>query len=155
AATVTQPAPATGTPPRRWHSRAPRPPIPDPRYHSPRRSIRMRSWSYEALGVRPVINAAATLTRLGGSRMPPDVVEALSPGATSFVDLTELQRGVGERIAERTHNEACYVSSGAAAGIALAVAACSVGTDPAGIARLPNVDGAPPEVIIHRCQRNG
>ena len=29
------------------------------------------------LGVRPVINAAATLTRLGGSRMPAAVVEAM------------------------------------------------------------------------------
>jgi L-seryl-tRNA(Ser) seleniumtransferase len=117
--------------------------------------MRMRSWSYEALGVRPVINAAATLTRLGGSRMPPEVVEAMSTGASSFVDLTELQRRVGERIAELTHNEACYVASGAAAGIALAVAGCCVGTDPGGIARLPTTDGAPPEVIIHRSQRNG
>ncbi len=27
--------------------------------------------SYTDLGVRPIINVAATLTRLGGSRMPP------------------------------------------------------------------------------------
>jgi uncharacterized pyridoxal phosphate-dependent enzyme len=115
----------------------------------------MTSARYEALGVRPVINAAATLTRLGGSRMPPEVVEAMVAGAACFVDLLELQRRVGERIAALTGNEACYVSSGAAAGMAIAVAACIAGTDPARIARLPEVDGPPPEVIVHRAQRNG
>ncbi|HEY1296735.1 MAG TPA: L-seryl-tRNA selenium transferase, partial [Chloroflexota bacterium] len=72
--------------------------------------------TYTDLGVRPVINAAATLTRLGGSRMPPEVVEAMRSGAAAFVDMVELQRRVGGRIAELTGNEACYVSSGAAAG---------------------------------------
>jgi L-seryl-tRNA(Ser) seleniumtransferase len=115
----------------------------------------MTGWTYETLGVRRVINAAATLTRLGGSRMPPLVVQAMAAGADAFVDLLELQRRVGERIAELTGNEACYVSSGAAAGMAISVAACSVGTNPAAIARLPASDGAPPEVIIHRSQRNG
>src|SRR6516164_123961 len=103
--------------------------------------------SYAALGVRPVINAAATLTRLGGSRMPRQVLEAMWAAAEQFVDLVELQQRVGERIAERTHNEACYVSSGAAAGIALAVAACIAGTDPKRIAGLPGIGQPPPEVI--------
>ena len=40
----------------------------------------------------PVVNAAATLTRLGGSRMPPPVLEAMHAGAESFVDLVELQQ---------------------------------------------------------------
>lgn len=110
---------------------------------------------YAELGVRPVINAAATLTRLGGSRMPPPVVEAMAAGADAFVDLTELHRLAGERIAGLTDNEACYIASGAAAGIALAVAACITGKDPARIARLPQFDGPPAEVIVHRSQRNG
>ena len=37
--------------------------------------------SYEELGIKRIINAAATLTRLGGSRMPPPVVEAMVAGA--------------------------------------------------------------------------
>ena len=110
---------------------------------------------YEDLGVRAVINASATLTRLGGSLMPQPVLDAMLAAAGSFVDLTELHRKAGERLAALTGNEACYISSGAAAGIAMAVAACAVGTDPAKIARLPHFDGAPPEVIVHRCQRNG
>src|SRR5258708_34098483 len=109
---------------------------------------------YADLGVVPVINAAATLTRLGGSRMPPEVVRAMAAGAESFVDVIDLQRRVGARIAGLTHNEACYVSSGAAAGVAIAVAATITGTDPARIARLPTHDADAPEVIVHRCQRN-
>src|SRR5438105_3920120 len=107
---------------------------------------------YVDLGVRPVINAAATLTRLGGSRMPTPVVDAMRAGAESFVDLVEAQRRVGERIANLTRNEACYVSCGAAAGMAIAIAACIVDKDPDAIKRLPE---AGPEVIVHSSQRNG
>ena len=110
---------------------------------------------YDDLGVTPVINASATLTRLGGSRMPKPVMDAMAAGAEAFVDLVELQRATGARIAELTGNEACYVCSGAAAGIAIAVAACITGTDPAKIARLPHFDGPPAEVIVHRSHRNG
>jgi L-seryl-tRNA(Ser) seleniumtransferase len=110
---------------------------------------------YADLGVRPVINAAATLTRLGGSRMPPVVVDAMRAGAGSYVDMLELQRKVGERIARLTGNEGCYVSSGAAAGMAIAIAGCIAGSNPDVVHRLPHVDGPPPEVIVHRAHRNG
>lgn len=111
---------------------------------------------YASLGVRPVVNAAATLTRLGGSRMPEPVVAAMVEASRAFVDLHELQRKVGERIAALTQNEACYVSSGAAAGITLAVAACIAGTDPARIGAFPYLEGIDrTEVVVHRCQRNG
>ena len=110
---------------------------------------------YEELGVRRVINASATLTRLGGSRMPHAVLAAMTEGAEAFVDLVELQLRVGERIARLTSNEAAYVSSGAAAGLALTTAACLIGTDPAGLAALPHIEGHKDQVIIHRSHRNG
>jgi L-seryl-tRNA(Ser) seleniumtransferase len=75
--------------------------------------------------------------------------------AGSFIQLDELQRAVGRRLAELTGNEAAYVSSGAAAGMALATAACVAGTDPARINRLPDTSGMKNEVIAHRSQRNG
>ncbi len=56
----------------------------------------MTTSRYADLGVRSVINAAATLTRLGGSRMPPAVLDAMRAGAESFIDLLELQHRVGE-----------------------------------------------------------
>ncbi len=110
---------------------------------------------YADLGVRPVINAAATLTRLGGSLMPLPVLEAMAAGAESYVDMPELQRRVGERIAAMTRNEACYVSAGAAAGMAIAVAGCIAGRDLDCVRRLPHVDGPAPEVVVYRKQRNG
>jgi L-seryl-tRNA(Ser) seleniumtransferase len=114
-----------------------------------------RDWLAE-LDVRPVINAAATLTALGGSLMPEPVRAAMEAGSHHFVDLRELQRKVGERIAGITNNEAAYVSSGAAAGIALAVAATMTGTDQALIDSLPGPDGfTKNEVVIQRVQRNG
>jgi uncharacterized pyridoxal phosphate-dependent enzyme len=110
---------------------------------------------YSDLGVRPVINAAATLTRLGGSRMPPPVLDAMRQGAGAFVDLLELQDRVGRRIADLTGNEACYISSGAAAGMAIAIAACITDGGGPSVASLPHIEGRQPEVIVFRSQRNG
>ena len=113
---------------------------------------------YEELGLRPVINGYATVTRLGGSLMPPPVVEAMIEASRQFVELEDLQAAVGRRIAKLTRNEAAYVSSGAAAGLTLATAACVAGTDPDLIAALPHpqrVPGARCEVIFQRCQRSG
>ena len=114
-----------------------------------------RDWLAE-LEIRPVINASATLTALGGSLMPAPVRTAMETGARHFVDLRELQRKVGARLAEMTHNEAAYVSSGAAGGITLAVAGCMAGTDPELIDSFPGPDGFEKnELIIHTSQRNG
>ncbi len=110
---------------------------------------------YDELGIRPIVNASATLTRLGGSVMPPEVVQAMVDASKHFVNLDELQRAVGERLAAMTHNEAAYVSTGAAAGLALATAACVAGSDPQAIAQLPDCTGLKNEVIIHKSHRNG
>ncbi len=110
---------------------------------------------YEELGIRPIINASATLTRLGGSIMPPEVIAAMVEASRHFVDLDELQRRIGEELARLTHNEAAYVSAGAAAGLVLATAACITGTDPAAIRQLPDLTGLKNEVIVHKSHRNG
>ena len=111
---------------------------------------------YQRLGIRPIINASATLTRLGGSVMPEVAVKAMAEASQHFVPLDELQLRVGERIAELTSNDACYVSSGAAAGIAMSVAACIAGTDLNLIGAFPYLEGVTKnEVIIPFSQRNG
>ncbi len=109
---------------------------------------------YKSLGVKPIINAFATLTRLGGSLMPPEVMQAMQEASRYFIDLDELQRKVGERIATLTHNEAAYVSSGAAAGLALATAACVV-KDAAKRNVFPDLSSLKNEVIIQHLHRNG
>src|SRR5688572_19619665 len=111
---------------------------------------------YQELGLKPIINASATLTRLGGSRMPPEVVDAMRNAAGSLVDLNAFQERVGMRIAELTHNEAAYVASGAAAGIMLSVASCIVGSDGANTFAFPQLTDIPrKEVIVQKVQRNG
>jgi uncharacterized pyridoxal phosphate-dependent enzyme len=111
---------------------------------------------YEELGVRRVINAAAALTKLGGSLMPNVVLDAMRDAADSFVDISELHDRVGERIAQLTRNEAACVSCGAAAGILMSVAACLVGTDPELLTALPGTEGvARDEVVYFRGQKNG
>jgi seryl-tRNA(Sec) selenium transferase len=82
----------------------------------------LRVGIYDDLGIKPIINASATLTKLGGSRMPEEVLEAMRAAAGAFVDVPLLQARVGDRIAEFTRNDAAFVSSGAAGGIVLAVA---------------------------------
>jgi uncharacterized pyridoxal phosphate-dependent enzyme len=110
---------------------------------------------YDELGVTKVINGSATLTALGGSLMPPEVLAAMAEAARHFVDIDELQRKVGQRIAEWTHNEAAYVSCGAAAGLVLSTAACIAGSDPEKRERLPRTEGMANEVIVHKHGRVG
>ena len=110
---------------------------------------------YDELGVRKVINGNATLTMLGGSLMPPEVTTAMTEAAQNFIDIDELQARAGEKIAAWTHNEAAYVSCGAAAGLVLSTAACITGLDSEKRARLPYTEGMRNEIIVHRFGRVG
>ncbi len=110
---------------------------------------------YERLGVRTIVNARGSQTLIGGSLMPQEVLDAMAEASRSFVDITELNRKVGEIIARVTGAEAGYVTAGAADGILLATAALMTGTDPAKIRRLPDTAGMKNEVIVHRSQRHG
>lgn len=110
---------------------------------------------YDSLGVRKVINGAATLTALGGSIMPPVVLEAMVEAAQHFVSIDDLHKKVGEQIAEWTQNEAAYVTCGAAAGLVLSTAACMAGMDPEMRGKLPDTSGMKNEIIVHKCGRVG
>lgn len=109
---------------------------------------------YAKLGVRTVINATGTFTRLSGTLMPPEVVQAMTEAAQSFVCIEELQYQAGKIIAEITGAEAAYVTSGAQAGLVLAIAACIAGLDPVKMDKLPHTDGMANEVIIAKAHRN-
>ncbi len=94
------------------------------------------------LGVTPLINAAGTYTILGGSRLAPPVIAAMAEASQTFLDFELLSAQVGKRLAEITRNEAAVVTSGAAAGVAIAIAACVAGTDAARIASFPATGSA-------------
>lgn len=79
---------------------------------------------YKALGVRRVVNAAGVLTRIGGSRSPPEVFEAMQRASESFVTIAELQSAAGKVIAEVTGAEAGLPTAGGSCSILLAAAAC-------------------------------
>jgi L-seryl-tRNA(Ser) seleniumtransferase len=109
---------------------------------------------YRSLGVRPLINASANLTVLGGSLMPPVVLEAMLRASQCYVDVNELQAAVGERIAELTRNEAALVVGGCAAGLTEVAAALMAGTDPEKVRQLPDTTGLKDELLVHRSHRN-
>jgi D-glucosaminate-6-phosphate ammonia-lyase len=108
---------------------------------------------YRRLGVEPIINGRSTFTILGGSLMPPEVLDAMRQAAESFVDLVELQTVVGRRLAQLTRNEAAFVSGGAAAGLFLAAAACMTRDTDDGVLRLADLPRLPREFVIHRAHR--
>ncbi|HLJ60118.1 MAG TPA: aminotransferase class V-fold PLP-dependent enzyme [bacterium] len=108
---------------------------------------------YEQLGVRTIINGVGPATRLGGTLMEPEVLAAMNEAARAFVKMDELQDAAGRAIREITGAEAGYVTSGAAAALALATAACITGVDPVKINRLPDTQGMRNEVIILRAHR--
>ena len=108
---------------------------------------------YDELGVRQLINASTTFTVLGGSLMPPDVLDAMRDAAGAFVDMHELHERAGSELARLTHNEAAYVTPGCAAGIVLAVLGCRTRGDLKRIARLPDAPELPDEVIMHAAHR--
>jgi L-seryl-tRNA(Ser) seleniumtransferase len=108
---------------------------------------------YEEIGVRTIINGRGATTAVGGTLMHPDVLAAMADAARAFVVLDELNERVGERIAELTGMPAGYVTCGSAAAMVIAAAACIAGSDPERIRRLPDSDGMPNEIIIHRAHR--
>lgn len=108
---------------------------------------------FERFGVPTVVNAAGPLTRLGGARLSEPVVEAMRSAAGRHVRIEDLQARAGEVIAGHTGAEAGYVTSGAAAGMTLAAAACVAGLDVGTMDRLPDTDGLPNQVVMQRPHR--
>ena len=110
---------------------------------------------YASLGIKPVINGVGVVTVLGGSLMPPEVVQAMEEAARYFIPLPELQKKVGARLAELLEAPACMVTCGAASAISVGTAACLSQGDPAKLRQLPGRDGIRYEVIQQRSHRSG
>ncbi len=103
---------------------------------------------YTRIGVRPLINARGTWTYLSGSLELPEVRKAKHEAALHFVDMFELQRAVGKRLAELSGAESGIVTSGAAGAMAAATAACIAGANPKNIWQLPDTTGLKSEVVM-------
>lgn len=110
---------------------------------------------YQSIGVRPLINARGTFTIISGSLMLPEVRAAMDAAARQHVHLDELAEAVGARLAELTGAEWGMVSSGCAAALTHATAACVAGGNPDLHVRIPDLRGFPKdEVIIPVYSRN-
>jgi L-seryl-tRNA(Ser) seleniumtransferase len=109
---------------------------------------------YARFGVRTVINACGTVTRLSGGRMHPEVAAAMVAASGECADMIDLQAAACRVIARITGAPAGIVTSGASAGILLGAAACLAGLDPARMNRLPEVADGRNEFIVVRSQRN-
>lgn len=109
---------------------------------------------YTRIGVKPFINCTATLTRNGGSRLLPEVIEAVEHAAHYHVSLKLLNEAAGKRISELLEAPWAMVASGAAAGLTHATSACVAGANPEWRQRLPMLSGMKNEVIMPKWSRN-
>jgi uncharacterized pyridoxal phosphate-dependent enzyme len=103
---------------------------------------------YKRLGVKTVINCRGTWTYLSGSLEWPEVRAAQVEAARHFVNILELQRAAGRKLAELTGAPSGMVTSGAAGAMASATAACIAGSDPKNIWQLPDTTGLKDQVIM-------
>src|SRR5579862_5993048 len=110
--------------------------------HDPRQNV------YSRLGVKTVINCRGTWTYLSGSLEFPEVRQAQVEAAQHFVNMLDLQRAVGRRLAELTGAESGIVTSGAAGAMAAATAGCMAGTNDKFIWQLPDTTGLKHEVVM-------
>jgi uncharacterized pyridoxal phosphate-dependent enzyme len=103
---------------------------------------------YTRLGVKTIINCRGTWTYLSGSLQFPEVRAAQAEASHHFVNMVDLQRAAGRKLAELTGAESGLVTSGAAGAMAAATAACIAGSDPQKIWQLPDTTGMKYEVIM-------
>ena len=110
---------------------------------------------FKELGLRTFINAAGTYTSMTGSLMQKEVTDAISYGATEYVNLDELHDKVGERIAGLLDCEYATVSSGAFGAMTIGLAGVMCGIDEKKVAQLPDTAGLKDEVIVQEAHDIG
>jgi L-seryl-tRNA(Ser) seleniumtransferase len=107
------------------------------------------------LGVRPHLPAHEHISRLGGSRMPLEVVKAMAEANEYFIDMDELTKAAGRRAAEVMGAEAALITSGAFSAMILGAAGCLTGTDPERMDALPHPTWEKRECLIQTAHRFG
>lgn len=110
---------------------------------------------YGNLGIRPVINGRGTVTILGGTVMPPEVVDAMVAASKHYVHFPELKDKAAAHIAKLIGVPGAAISCGAASGITIGTAACMTRGDTEKVRALPDVTGMPYEIIQQKAHRSG
>jgi D-glucosaminate-6-phosphate ammonia-lyase len=100
------------------------------------------------LKLQRIINVSGTMTSLGAARVVPEVAARSVEILDHFVDIDQLQARASAAIAQATGAEAGCVTSSAASGVSVAIAAAMTGPDLERIERLPDTSGLKNEIII-------
>jgi L-seryl-tRNA(Ser) seleniumtransferase len=112
---------------------------------------------YAKLGVTPLININGTITVIGGSVMPAEVMELIRRGNEHFVLIDELEIAAGKFIAKLCKSPAGYtglVTSGAAAAMVVGYAGMMTEDLEPRMRDIPDVSRFPRnEVIIQKSHR--
>jgi L-seryl-tRNA(Ser) seleniumtransferase len=108
---------------------------------------------YSELGIDPIINAIGSVTLLGGSTQPPEVIEAMQSAQDMYVPMDELEEKAGNYLAGLFGAEACYITSGAGSALTLTTAAFMAGDNDDLIVQLPDTTGIKNEILIQSRQR--
>lgn len=114
----------------------------------------MEKSEYERLDIPTVVNAAGHLTRLGGTRIREEAVEAMKNASQSFARISDLQSRASELISEVTGSEAGYITCSASSGLTLGTAACIAGDDLSVMDSLPDTTGISDELLMAKAHRN-
>ncbi len=104
-------------------------------------------------GIRPVIGAFEPLSRYGNSMMSGDVIQAMGEAQQFFVDMEELNRAAGARIATIVKTEAALVTSCSYGAMMLGAAAILSGTDKEKVEALPHVTWPRRECLMQKAHR--
>jgi L-seryl-tRNA(Ser) seleniumtransferase/D-glucosaminate-6-phosphate ammonia-lyase len=105
---------------------------------------------YEKLGLPRVINASGKMTALGVSTISEEVAQQMNEAAMSYVNIEALYEKAGKEVAKYTGAEDACITSSAAAGIAISVAASITGEDLSKIEKLPISTGMRNEIVIQK-----
>src|SRR5512143_1691924 len=117
--------------------------------------LRLGADMFQSIGVKPFVNARGTYTILTGSMMLPEPRAAMGEASRHYVHLDELAEAIGKRLAELTQAEWGLVTTGCAAALTHATAACVTGGNPDLHVRVPDLRGFPrDECIIPKHSRN-
>jgi uncharacterized pyridoxal phosphate-dependent enzyme len=108
---------------------------------------------FTRIGVRPLINGRGTYTIISGSRSLPQVKQAMFEASHYYVQMDEMEDGVGAQLAKLTGAEWGIITNGAESAICQATIACIAGSDVEKCQGLPYIK-AKDQVIIPKYSRN-
>ena len=108
----------------------------------------------EQLGLRPVINVAGSVSRLGGTTLAPEVREAMVAAATRLHPDGRAP-GVGERGDRRRDGRRSGLRGVRRGGLSVPCGRrIPRRLDPGAMDRLPDTTGIRNEIVVHRAHRN-